>query len=145
MCHVPQLSISYTIQCTRQFSYCPFHWKVPPHDYDHGKQTTSCVSFVAYLSDAVNVTWVAYGVGSCDSLLSAKRKLWMALLWSVTKDIQLVVCLPWSCTGAFSSGRGSMKAALDSVRNGCSLKFLSVLKSSGLGLPHIRLRVAKTF
>jgi len=33
----------------------------------------------------------------------------MASLRSATKDIQLVVCLPWSYTGALSSGRGSMK------------------------------------
>jgi len=40
---------------------------------------------------------------------------WPKNLRSATKDIQLVVCLLWSCTRVLYSGRCSIKAALDTV------------------------------
>jgi len=42
------------------------------------------------LSGSVNVTRAACSVGSCDSIISAKWKPWMAFLRSATNDKQLV-------------------------------------------------------
>jgi len=43
-------------------------------------------------ASSVIVTWAACGVSSCDSLLSAKWKPWMAPFRSSTKDIHTTRC-----------------------------------------------------